>query len=712
MISTEIYIENQRLDLSKDLSAEFTYNIDDIKDFASRNTNFSKTIILPGNAVNNKLFGHIFEFGSSNFYDETQPNVGYNFNAAKAASCIVLIDKVQVFKGILRILEIVIDNGNIEYECAVFGELGGFVNALGNLKLEDLDFSAYDHQWNITNIQNSWDAIQGSGYYYPLIDYGLVSSANKHDWDVKAYRPALYVREYIDKIITNSGYTYESNFFNSAVFRRLIVPNNQKTLSGYTTNGFQGYPTGKTYTSSSFVVPIEYFNVTQLGNFVASQNNTVFTYNSATPLNGKLNFSMQGLWQSPYQGYFSFKKNGTEIRQVSVGTGSSYNYFNISFEIDPITFVQGDYFKLEFIVQGNFNSNPIYLLILGGNTLITTDASQIVPINYGESVALNSTLPKGIFQKDFFASLVKMFNLYVVEDPNREKHLIIKPYIEYYDFDGQSLLAIDDFNDLLKVNDQDFLLLEDGTIQYIDWTYKVDRSKPIKLKPMSELNGRYFEFKYKNDSDYYNDQYQKKYDQSYGTRIEDSGYDFAKDKQTAEVIFAPTPLVGYNGEDKVFSTIFKLNNGVEDVTEHVIRILQAKKVTGVTPYAVKNGNTTLATLTTYGYAGHLDDPDAPNADLNFGVPEELYFELATEYPTANLFNAYWSEYVAEITDKDSKLLSAFIYLKLRDIYTLDFSKLIYIDGALWRLNNIQDFNPTDTDVTKAEFLKVIETTYE
>lgn len=712
MISTEIYIENQRLDLSKDLSAEFTYNIDDIKDFASRNTNFSKTIILPGNAVNNKLFGHIFEFGSSNFYDETQPNVGYNFNAAKAASCIVLIDKVQVFKGILRILEIVIDNGNIEYECAVFGELGGFVNALGNLKLEDLDFSAYDHQWNITNIQNSWDAIQGSGYYYPLIDYGLVSSANKHDWDVKAYRPALYVREYIDKIITNSGYTYESNFFNSAVFRRLIVPNNQKTLSGYTTNGFQGYPTGKTYTSSSFVVPIEYFNVTQLGNFVASQNNTVFTYNSATPLNGKLNFSMQGLWQSPYQGYFSFKKNGTEIRQVSVGTGSSYNYFNISFEIDPITFVQGDYFKLEFIVQGNLNSNPIYLLILGGNTLITTDASQIVPINYGESVALNSTLPKGIFQKDFFASIVKMFNLYVVEDPNREKHLIIKPYIEYYDFDGQSLLAIDDFNDLLKVNDQDFLLLEDGTIQYIDWTYKVDRSKPIKLKPMSELNGRYFEFKYKNDSDYYNDQYQKKYDQSYGTRIEDSGYDFAKDKQTAEVIFAPTPLVGYNGEDKVFSTIFKLNNGVEDVTEHVIRILQAKKVTGVTPYAVKNGNTTLATLTTYGYAGHLDDPDAPNADLNFGVPEELYFELATEYPTANLFNAYWSEYVAEITDKDSKLLSAFIYLKLRDIYTLDFSKLIYIDGALWRLNNIQDFNPTDTDVTKAEFLKVIETTYE
>jgi hypothetical protein len=155
-----------------------------------------------------------------------------------------------------------------------------------------------------------------------------------------------------------------------------------------------------------------------------------------------------------------------------------------------------------------------------------------------------------------------------------------------------------------------------------------------------------------------------------------------------------------------------LNNNVEDVTEHVIRILQAKKVTGVTSYAVKNGSTTLATLTTYGYAGHLDDPDAPNADLNFSTPSELYFELATDYPTANLFNAYWSEYMAEITDKDSKLLTAFVYLKAKDIYSLDFSKLIMIDGALWRLNNVQDYNPMDIGITKAEFLKVIELTYQ
>ncbi len=710
MISTEIYIENQRLDLTTDLSAEFTYNIDDIKDFASRNTNFSKTIVLPGNATNNKLFGHVFEFGSSNFYDSTQRNVGYNFNASKAASCMVFIDKVQIFKGILRLLEIVIDNGTIEYECAVFGELGGFINAIGNNKLEDLDFSAYDHVWNMTNIQNSWDNINGQGYYYPLIDYGLVST-NKHDWDVKAYRPALYVKEYMDKIIAASGYTYDAAFFNSAVFRRLIIPNNQKTLSGYTTNGLQAYPTGKTYSISGTQFPMEYATITQLGNFSVNAQKTLFTYNGATALSGTLKFYMQGLWQTPSEGKFYLRKGGVTIYEKSIGTGNSYNYFQFGTDLENITFNNGDIIEVVFAVIGYFTGTT-NLTILGGSLSVITDSSQLVPINFGESVAMNSTLPKGIFQKDFFASIVKMFNLYVVEDPNQEKHLIIKPYIEFYDFDGQTLLAIDDFNDLLKVDNQNFLLLSDGTIEYIDWSSKVDRSKPIRLKPMSELNGRYFEFKYKSDTDYYNDQYQKKYAQTYGTRIEDSGFDFAKDKQTAEVIFAPTPLVGYNGEDKLYSTIFKLNTNVEDTTEHVIRILQAKKVTDVTSYAVKNGSTTVATLTTYGYAGHLDDPDAPNADLNFSTPEELYFELATAYPSANLFNAYWSEYVAEITDKDSKLLTAYIYIKAKDIFNLDFSRLIMIDGALWRLNNIQDYNPTDIGITKAEFLKVIETTYE
>ena len=172
---TEIFIENKPLDITEGISSLITFSIDDVKDFASRNTAFSKTISLPGTSNNNFLFGHIFDARVSNLYDSTSDNVETNFNPSVSARCIILQDHVQVFKGTLRLLEIVINEGVPEYEVAVFGELGGLISAIGNKKIEELNFSAYDHTYNTTNIINSWAATFGTGYYYPLIDYGGLS---------------------------------------------------------------------------------------------------------------------------------------------------------------------------------------------------------------------------------------------------------------------------------------------------------------------------------------------------------------------------------------------------------------------------------------------------------------------------------------------------------------------------------------------------------
>jgi hypothetical protein len=316
------------------------------------------------------------------------------------------------------------------------------------------------------------------------------------------------------------------------------------------------------------------------------------------------------------------------------------------------------------------------------------------------------------------ASIVKMFNLYIEEDTDREKHLKITPFIDYYTTTA-NFLQVNDLEEELLVDDVDLLLLDDYSASHLDWSYKIDRNKAFKIKPMSELNGRFFEFKYKQDADVYNEEYFKKYAEGYADHIEDTGYEFANDKQTTELIFAGTPLLSYAGDDKVYPTIFKrsntqnTNNVSEDLIDSVIRIMQVRKITGVSSWDLKSDSGNLVNnLTYYGYGGHLDDPDVPTADINFGVPKEIFFSLAATYPSANLYNAFWSDYVAEITDKDSKLLTCNVYLKTTDIYGLDFSKLIYIDGALWRLNKVIDFNPTSPDSTKCEFLKVIELTYE
>ena len=222
----------------------------------------------------------------------------------------------------------------------------------------------------------------------------------------------------------------------------------------------------------------------------------------------------------------------------------------------------------------------------------------------------------------------------------------------------------------------------------------------------------HYEFSFKSDTDFYNDLYKKRYNLSYGSFKYDSQFEFINEVNKCEIGFSSTPLVGYQGEDKVFSTIFKSSNNVEELIDSNIRILQAKKITGVTSWNLTDAlGSTYASLTSYGYAGHLDSPDAPSNDLNFGLPEELFFTLVSGSLSANQFNLYWSSYMAEITNKDSKLLTAYFKLDYKDIYSLDFSKFIWIDGSLFRLNKITDFNASEKDVCEVQLLKVIEKIY-
>ena len=208
--------------------------------------------------------------------------------------------------------------------------------------------------------------------------------------------------------------------------------------------------------------------------------------------------------------------------------------------------------------------------------------------------------------------------------------------------------------------------------------------------------------------------------EGYGDRFVDTQTEFVKETEKVEVIFASGYLYQFVGKDKIFPAIYKLSNTnkSEDPMDSVIRIMQAQRITNRATWLMKNGTTTIGTLNAYGYGGHLGfDPASftqtylnPTSDINFGAPKEISFEV-NQYTSANLFNGYWSEYVAEITDKDSKLLTANVLLRDIDIYNLDFGRLVYIDGALWRINKINNYNTMLSDTTQVEFLKVIERIY-
>ena len=231
------------------------------------------------------------------------------------------------------------------------------------------------------------------------------------------------------------------------------------------------------------------------------------------------------------------------------------------------------------------------------------------------------------------------------------------------------------------------------------------------MKPMSELNARFYQLKFRQDNDFYNEDYRKKYNVGYGDFTYDTAYDFAKETETVDVIFAGSVLIAAPAQDKVTPGIMKRSGGIEEPIAHVIRLMQKKVVEGVSEWLMLDINTTIATSTQYPYAGHFNDPDAPDSDINFGATSELYFNLVAGDLTRNLFNSFYSPYMAEITDKDSRLLRAKFKLSQQDIFDLDYSRFIYLDGALFRIVRIVDFNTEGGDLTQVELLRVIYTTY-
>jgi hypothetical protein len=680
---TRIFIEGYELDLTQGISNQITYAIDDLQNLDSKSTSFTKTIVLPGTANNNKLLGNIFEFNNANFDNPLDANVLANFNASRSAVARIEVNGLQIMKGVLRLLEIVHIDGAVEYECAIFGELGGFINALGNSRIEDLNFDSYNHTYSYANIVASWDTSGSTGYCYPLVDYGNVSTGTygvaKKDFQYTTFKPALFLREYITKIIANSGYTYECDFFDTAKFRNIIIPNNSKQLTKQTSNVLalskainQSMNEGGTQDFVSYE--------TKVGSlFTASVSDTLFTYTGTPTLTTNLTIELFGdytLAARPLT--IALLKNGVVIPLSSqTYNGTDLLYYNKTLSVQ---FATNDTLRvrttcvLDIGDEVNVSESTINIL---------NDVATTAPIELGDQIIVNNIIPKGIFQKDLFISVLKMFNLLVTEDKNKTNHLIIKPYIDFW------------------------------TGDILDWSDKMDRSKAIKIKPMSEVNARYYNFKYKQDNDFYNEDYRKKFNEGYGDRIYDNGLEFAKDTESVEVIFAASPLFGTSTTDKVFPAIYKKSNEntKEDSMDHVVRIMQIKKVTSVASWNILNLATNLGSNTAYLYAGHLNNPTTPNDDINYGAPQQLYFNLTSGDLSNNLFNTYYSSYLAEITDKDSRLLNAYFDLTDLDIFNLDFSKFIFIDGGLYRINKVMDYAPENNELTKVDLLRVIEKEY-
>jgi hypothetical protein len=110
--------------------------------------------------------------------------------------------------------------------------------------------------------------------------------------------------------------------------------------------------------------------------------------------------------------------------------------------------------------------------------------------------------------------------------------------------------------------------------------------------------------------------------------------------------------------------------------------------------------------TTYPLVHHFNSISAPTFDLNFMLVDEVFY-IATVATTVNAFSEYYFDMINEIVSPESKLVELFVYLTPEDIKNLSFKRLKMIDGALFRLNRVVDFDSDIAATTKVELIKVL-----
>jgi len=718
MIRSELYINNIRVELNQEVQASITYQIADIRMPDKRQGSFSKTVSLPGSPTINNLFTSIFDLNTS-VQTSGVINFAPDFNPNLKASFVLLVEGIEQFRGYMKLQNITRIQDQLQqvmYEVNLFGDVASIFGVIGDAKLNALDLSAYDHTYNKATQIATWNTanINGAGYVYPMINYGGMGVTS---WDVNDFFPAIYVKTYIDEIFDAAGYSYTSTFFSSSYFKHLIVPfaGDKLTISALT--AYQ-----RTFKANTSALTSAYA--------VLVYNPILYNAETLDPLN-QFNTST-GKFTTAQRGFYSFYSSGvstfTAFDDIEYRPNAFYGYSaNVKVyrsavliatygigttatggaNISPITpagtliktftyqgwtptFVcdVGDVVQVE--VRSSFaptDINPLTGLpervtqTISANSIFLNQISNTAIVD-GASITLNDTLPIDIKQSDFLMSIIRMFNLFVETDKNDSNNLIIDTYDSFYGA---------------------------GTTQ--DWSKLLDVSKPVIITPMGALDARRYTVKYTQDTDFWNKKYFDSYGKTYGEYNKDITNDFLKNENKNEVIFAPTPSIGTTAVDRIIPEIYQLDStGLQTKLRSKLRILYyagAKNtVNGFTYTSYVTGS---SSEIYYPYASHIDDAITPTTDLSFGVPNEIYYVNPygqTSYTNNNLFNQYHKLFIDEITDVNSKIVTAFFRLQPLDILVLSFRNKIYIDGQYYRLNKVIDYNPLVEGVTKCELLKI------
>jgi len=751
----ELYINQIRVDLSNAIPFPLTFQISDIKDLSNRKGSSSKTIKLPGTKVNHELMSTVFALTTT---DSNGATITASFDPSIKAKARYYQNGILQFEGIVKLTECVKIGGNWNFNIVLFSDQIDFVSLLSKIKIRELGWSEYDHTLNELNQVNSWDGIiqkngasynaftgnnwNGEGYYYGLIDYGyLRTTANT--FGVGQIPLQVFVKNIVDKMFEKVGVEYDSAFFETQQFKKLLLAYEGGVLPTIdeATAIAQSIETDQINFAGGKLIDKNIVGFTNPVGFEAfdfpfQKDEVYYHSDSGTNIDpsSQIQVSEPLTFVSQFKGDFKLNYSGTNnvVHNITLTNQIGSANVNATYHAVTIIYVNGvavqtnttwnntinsvtlnNSFSAAFNLTFDLNLNvsdvvrviTVYT-VWNSNVFVNADTcsleynvtsvSSALDLSFqeqsleaGANINIKQFLPD-MTCLDFFKGIINMFNLYMKPIPGEENKVYIEPLNDFYN----------------------------GSNNSINWTSKLDESKEIKVTPTINFASKEYSFEYQDDKDFFNAQYTEDVTRQYGSKSVMSGSQLAKGETKIKLPFSNKLLAKIPNTDLIVPRNFQVKTDEDGISEVVSKrgksfVVQIKKgIVGTMQtgeWIHVNELSVSTTRASYPYVGHLDDIDNPTFDLQFEIPDFVYYDITagTNYTTNNLY-IFHENFIRELIDRNGKMLSCSLRLNSNDINSLDFGDLINIDGVVYRLQKISDYNSNTDNSTKAELIRIIE----
>ena len=208
-----LYINNVLIELPEKSIAR-TLQVSDLSKLATRQSSFSNNIKIPRTPNNILAFEMLGLTGNGSLLPYDELEIKYVVDG---------IELVEGGKGIVK-------KTDIFYNLVIYDGIISLSDLIGDAKISELDFTAYNHNLNRTNYFASF--LNNDGYIYGIAQFDSVSASAVN---IDLQSPSFYTHTLMDMIFASIGKTKTGDIFTDAVYKEEVISTYEgydRTLSG------------------------------------------------------------------------------------------------------------------------------------------------------------------------------------------------------------------------------------------------------------------------------------------------------------------------------------------------------------------------------------------------------------------------------------------------------------------------------------------------